>query len=74
MVLSCIRTARVFRGKFYVLIVTQILLVALEVATAIRLWPVWVMALLANLVCVGTFYLVVMYSNRKLRDFSRASG
>ncbi|MBR1772048.1 MAG: response regulator [Lachnospiraceae bacterium] len=73
MIVNCVRSARLFRVKFYVLMLVQAVYVVAEIFATLRTWPVWIVCLSMNLICVIGFYYVNCYSNSKLRDWSLMS-
>ena len=73
MIVCCIHTIRIFRGKFIVFIAAQLLLAGVEILLAVRLWPVWIICLVANVICVLGLYFIKYYSDQKLRNWSLIS-
>ena len=63
-------SAKVFRSRFYSLIVIHFLFTALELATSKFAFPVWIICLVINAICFVGLYYTCFYSNRKLRDWS----
>ena len=73
MILCCVHSARLFRARLYAFMVMHILFTGLEVVTAARSLPVWIICLAMNLICIIGLYLTAYYSNNKLRDWSLMS-
>ena len=63
-------SAKVFRSRFYSLIVIHILFAVLEVATARYALPVWIISLAINTICFVGLYYTCFYSNIKLKNWS----
>ena len=70
MVACCINSAKLFRVKFYALGIAQILVVVLQVATGWRKWPVWIICIVLNLICVFGHFYINYYSKGRLRSWS----
>lgn len=73
MIVCCIHSAKIFRGKFYALIIMQAVFLGLDIVVSVRNLPVWIACLAMNLICILGFYLVYYHSNLKLRDWSLMS-
>ncbi|MBQ9437688.1 MAG: response regulator [Lachnospiraceae bacterium] len=65
-----VQSAKIFRPRFYILLVLQVLFVAFEAVSLKNTWPVWMASLLLNLICVVGLYFINFYSRDKLRNWS----
>ena len=70
LVVCCLRSAKLFRGRFYALILAQAVFTAVEAVGLAKKLPVWIPCIVINLICVFSHYFVHYYSRNKLRDWS----
>ena len=68
MVYILLHVPKVFRSKYYALMVMQGTIYLFIVLTFSLGWPVWLHTLIMNFICFFTFYYVFLYSDYKLRD------
>lgn len=68
MVYILLHVPKVFRSKYYVLMIMQGTIYMFVVLTFALGWPVWLHTLIMNFICFFTFYYVFLYSDFKLRD------
>ncbi|MBP5554074.1 MAG: response regulator [Lachnospiraceae bacterium] len=59
---------RVFRPKYYVLMIMQGSMFMFVLLSFTLRWPVWLQTLVMNIICYMTFYYVFLYSDFKLRE------
>ena len=70
MIAGCVHSAKIFRGKFYALIIMQVLFTVLDIWVSVNSYPIWITSLVMNAICIVGFYLVNYHSNKNLRDWS----
>ncbi|MBO4910347.1 MAG: response regulator, partial [Lachnospiraceae bacterium] len=67
MVYIMLHVPKVFRPKYYMLMILQGIIFMFIVLTFALSWPVWLHTLIMNAICYLTFYYVFLYSDLKLR-------
>ncbi|MCR4961510.1 MAG: response regulator [Lachnospiraceae bacterium] len=67
-IVCTVGTQRIFRGKYLVLTIFQMIIVAMGIMSSAFHLPVWIMTMVMNLICYLTYYFVFAYSRLKLRD------
>ena len=70
LIIGIIKTAKVFRTKYYVLIAAQIIFSIFEFFSQKYKWPVWILCLFMTPICIGVLFIVNYYPDRKLRAWS----
>ncbi len=66
-------STKVFRSKFYATLVMQFIILVIEVVSLNKVWPIWVITIVLNIVCVISLYFVNFYSVTCLRRWSLVS-
>lgn len=73
LVVCCLHTIRMYRGKFIVFIIAQLFLTGVQILLPARSWPVWILCLATNPLCLLGLYYIKYYSNQRLRSWSLTS-
>ena len=68
--ISCVRSGKIFRIRFYAMIGFQLLLLVIEILTIVFSLPICFTVIYLNFVCLISLYFSCYYSGRKLRDWS----
>ncbi|SCX83510.1 Signal transduction histidine kinase [Lachnospiraceae bacterium XBB2008] len=69
MIDKCVRSAGLFRPRFYALIAIQTILSAVESMSVFFKWPIWLPVLFMTVVCLIVFYYANYYATRTLREW-----
>lgn len=70
LIFCCVHSAKIFRTRFYALIIIHILFAVFEGVASVRSMPVWIICFAMNIICIIFLYLTAYYSNKTLRDWS----
>ncbi len=68
MIYIVMHVPKVFRPKYYVLMIMQGIMFGFILMSFTFGWPVWLQTVVMNIICYMTFYYVFLYSDFKLRD------
>ncbi|MBR5360861.1 MAG: response regulator, partial [Lachnospiraceae bacterium] len=63
-------TEKIFRPKYYVLMVCEVVYLLPEFGVYFAKWPPWIVGTCVNIACMVWYYFVNYYSTRKLRNWS----
>lgn len=70
LIVCCVQSAKLFRTRFYIFIIMQIMLLSVEFTISMRTFPVWIMCLVINIIAVIGLYLTSFYAQKALTDWS----
>ncbi len=68
--IGCFYIPRSFRSKFWAIISFEVVYAVLEFFSQKYYWPAWILCIVLTPVSVVLFYLIYIYPNSKLRDWS----
>ncbi len=65
-----VKTDKIFRPKYYALIICELIYLVPEYMTYFKKWPIWMIGTAINIACLIWHYYVNHYSTSKLRTWS----
>ncbi|MBR4174563.1 MAG: response regulator [Lachnospiraceae bacterium] len=69
-IFCCLRTAKLYRGKYYVFLIQQFIITCVEMAFSMLYLPVWVNAVVMTIMCCIYVFFIKHYNRIKLREWS----